>query len=70
MIRKHFCKTCGRRLNRGEKNWCLDCLLKFWKEKSKPPFKEPKNETNKIWKKIDEKISQTPQKIKQKEVSK
>jgi len=28
MAKKRFCKTCSRRLKRGEHNYCVDCLIK------------------------------------------
>ena len=39
---KKLCLKCGRRLKKGERDFCLDCLLKDFKKKITPKsFPQP-----------------------------
>jgi len=56
MAKKRLCLTCGRKLQKGEKTWCLDCNLKHLKE-----IQNPEKVKEKIWQEIEEQVKENKQ---------
>ena len=67
MKKSKLCSKCGRKLNRGEKEVCLDCLLLKMGQMEIKPFNNPRNETNQIYKKIQKEIEGQAKENKQEE---